>query len=81
MVENQHRKITGYRDLTQAEIDAMNKIKAAEANIAALHAEIVAILPERSEATRQASIARTEFEHAFMRLARSVAQPVTPWKV
>lgn len=81
MVENQHRKITGYRDLTQAEIDAMNKIKAAEANIAALHAEIVAILPERSEATRQAALARTEFEHAFMRLARSVAQPVTPWKV
>ncbi len=28
-MENQHRKITGYRDLTQAEIDLMNEIKAA----------------------------------------------------
>jgi hypothetical protein len=79
MAGNQHRKITGYRDLTQAEVDAMNKIKAMEAAVAALHAEVVAILPERSEATRQAAVARTEFEHAFMRLVRSVAQPTTPW--
>lgn len=27
-MENQHRKITGYRELTQTEIDLMNKIKA-----------------------------------------------------
>lgn len=26
-MENQHRKITGYRELTQAEIDLMNEIK------------------------------------------------------
>lgn len=26
-MENQHRKITGYRELSQAEIDLMNKIK------------------------------------------------------
>lgn len=27
MVDNQHRKIQGYRDLSQTEIDLMNKIK------------------------------------------------------
>ena len=27
-MENQHRKITGYRDLTQDEIDLMNEVKA-----------------------------------------------------
>lgn len=27
-MKNQHQKITGYRDLSQAEIDLMNKIKA-----------------------------------------------------
>ena len=27
-MENQHRKITGYRELSQAEIDLMNEIKA-----------------------------------------------------
>ena len=26
-MENQHRKITGYRELSQTEIDLMNKIK------------------------------------------------------
>lgn len=26
-MENQHRKITGHRDLTQAELDLMNEIK------------------------------------------------------
>lgn len=80
MVENQHRKITGYRDLSEVEIAAMNKVKAMEAQVAELHALIVNMLPPRSEATRQASIARTEFEHAFMRLARSIAQPATPWE-
>lgn len=28
-MENQHRKITGYRELSQEEIDLMNEIKAA----------------------------------------------------
>ena len=27
-MDNQHKKITGYRDLSQEEIDAMNKSKA-----------------------------------------------------
>ena len=27
-MENQHRKITGYRELSQEEIDLMNRIKA-----------------------------------------------------
>ncbi len=29
-MDNQHKKITGYRDLTQSEIDGMNSIKALE---------------------------------------------------
>lgn len=32
-MENQHRRITGYRELTQAEIDLMNEIKALGAAI------------------------------------------------
>lgn len=34
-MENQHRKIGGYRDLSQLEIDLMNEIKAIEAQICA----------------------------------------------
>jgi len=32
-MENQHRKITGYRELSQEEIDLMNKVKALLAEI------------------------------------------------
>lgn len=80
MVENQHRQISGYRDLSEAEIALMNAIKAAEREVAMIHADIVSALPPRSEATRQAALARTEFEAAFMRLARAVAQPNSPWE-
>lgn len=76
----QPKPITGYRKLTEDEIAALNRIKDAEAFVARLHSNIVATLPPRSEATRQAQIAKTEFEHAFMRLCRAVAQPVTPWE-
>ena len=31
-MDNQHKKITGYRDLSQSEIDGMNSIKALEAD-------------------------------------------------
>lgn len=31
-MDSQHKKITGYRDLTQSEIDGMNSIKALEAD-------------------------------------------------
>lgn len=39
-MDNQHKKITGYRDLTQAEIDGMNSIKALEADAGALFKQI-----------------------------------------
>lgn len=35
-MENQHRKINGYRELTQADIDLMNEIKALGPQIEAL---------------------------------------------
>jgi len=39
-MENQHRKIAGYRELSQAEIDLMNRIKAKGAELLELHAEL-----------------------------------------
>lgn len=39
-MDNQHRKIQGYRELTQAEIDLTNKIKAAGETLQALVAEV-----------------------------------------
>jgi len=39
-MENQHRLIKGYRDLSPAEIALMNEIKEAEANLAALFVKV-----------------------------------------
>ena len=41
-MENQHRKITGYRELDQVEIDLMNKIKALGPQIEAVILEVKA---------------------------------------
>ncbi len=91
MVDNQHRKITGYRDLTEEEIALLNEVKAAEASVAQLQAAVAKLVAARAnsgnpgdnlyhDAPRQAAIAKTEFEGAFMRLARAVANPATPWR-
>jgi uncharacterized protein YPO0396 len=43
-VENQHRKIAGYRELSQEEIDLMNRIKAKGAELLDLQAELQSML-------------------------------------
>lgn len=43
-MENQHRKIKGYRELSQQEIDLMNRIKAKGAELLELQAELVEAL-------------------------------------
>lgn len=43
-MENQHRKIKGYRELSQAEVDLMNRIKEKGAEILSLQAELVDML-------------------------------------
>lgn len=43
-MDNQHRKIKGYRELSQAEVDLMNRIKEKGAELLELQAELVASL-------------------------------------
>lgn len=50
-MDNQHTKITGYRDLTQAEIDLMNEIKAHGIATEALLSKVQAHLGAQSQAT------------------------------
>lgn len=65
-MENQHRKITGYRELSQAEIDLMNRIKAKGAELLELHAELVDMLKlqevDRINDMHQASTSDVEAE-------------------
>lgn len=50
-MENQHRKISGYRELSQAEIDLMNRAKALEKEFLALHEEILNHIRDVMQAT------------------------------
>lgn len=49
-MENQHRKITGYRELQQYEIDLMNEIKEAGARLEALCGKVKAHINDQAVA-------------------------------
>ena len=72
-MENQHRKISGYRELDQAEIDLMNEIKAQGVALGTLVEKL------RSKGAsldqRWISIGATDLQTGLMALTRGVAQP------
>ena len=71
-MENHHRKIQSYRELTQEEIDTMNRIKAMERDC--LHLlEQIGELPEVDQ--RRLAIAKTNIEQAAMWATKAVARP------
>lgn len=71
-MDNQHKQISGYRDLSQDEIDQMNSVKAAEAALGETWRHVMD-LPGVDK--RWAAVARTHFEEGFMALVRSIAKP------
>ena len=73
-VENQHRKITGYRELTEVEIGAMNIIKARGEQLSQLLDDL-GNLPDVDK--RALAIARTELQTGLMWASRAVARPPT----
>ena len=73
-MENQHRKISGYGELTEHEIALMNQIKK--------HGEALGDLVEQLRTTtgldqRWVSIGATDLQKGLMALTRGVAQPTT----
>lgn len=80
-MDNQHRRITGYRELTQEEIDLMNEIKATAEVVGRLVQRVERNMPrdhiEAHEAFRWAAIGKTDLQRGFMALTRSVARPTT----
>jgi hypothetical protein len=73
-VDNQHQKISGYRDLSQEEIDLMNELKKAGNNVGTI-LEQVASIPNIDQ--RWLSIGRTDIQKGFMAAIRSIARPTT----
>lgn len=71
-MKDQHTKIKGYRNLSQAEIDLMNKIKFHGVQLGVLIDELRA---DTSLDQRWVSIACTDLQTGIMAAVRSVAQP------
>lgn len=74
LLENQHQKISGYRDLTQDEIDLMNEVKAKGVEVGELVAKMRA-MPTLDQ--RWVAIGATDMQTGLMALTRAVAQPTT----
>ena len=73
-MENQHRKITGYRELSQEEINTMNAIKG---HGVALDALVTMMSGIEGIDKRWLAIGTTDLQTGLMALTRAVAQPTT----
>lgn len=71
-MENQHRKIKGYRELDAQDIQDMNDIKAEGERLA----RVIESMRERKGLDqRWVSIAETHLQQGIMAAVRAVAQP------
>lgn len=75
-MDNQHKKISGYRDLSQDEIDAMNAVKDAERAFADLWQRLGQL---DGVDRRWLAVARTHIEEGCSAAVRAVARPVSPF--
>lgn len=86
MVDNQHKKIKGYRDLSQEEIERMNAIKDIGTTIEDLVSamEMSAEMAEEADLVidkdlipdqRWVAIGKTHLQQGIMALVRAVAKP------
>lgn len=71
-MDNQHREIKGYRELSQDEINLMNTIKVKGAELGVL-VEALKATPETDK--RWVAIGATDLQTGLMALTRSVAKP------
>lgn len=88
-MDNQHKKIKGYRDLSQEEIDLMNEAKALAEQCGALCDKLQkAALKDITEpeiikskdildALNWLKVGKTDLQKGFMSVIRSIARPTT----
>jgi len=72
-MDNQHRHITGYRDLTEEEVALMNRIKAEGERLGELVDQLRTLGPGIDQ--RWVSIGATDLQKGLMALTRAVARP------
>lgn len=87
-MDNQHKLIKGYRDLSPEEIAAMNDIKASAESVGemvfqcrerilAMPARDLDQAADRAEARRWLDAAELQLQQGFMLLTRAIARPTT----
>jgi len=74
-MDNQHKQIKGYRDLSQEEIDAMNEGKALAEQVGAWIDKLNAQGPALDQ--RAVALGKTNLQQGFMWAIRGIAQPST----
>ena len=74
MMDNQHKQIKGYRDLTAGEISLMNDVKHRGEK---LHELIVNLRTSPGIDQRWVDIAETQLQLGLMALTRAIAQPTS----
>lgn len=73
-MENQHQKIKGYRNLTQAELDLMNEGKDLAVQCGAFIDKLQGAVDSDK---RWVAIGRTHLQEGFMAAIRAIAKPTT----
>lgn len=88
-MENQHRKITGYRELSQEDIDLMNEVKqlgvTAESIITKIQNHVMKQYADDANDERMYNAdplewlerGTHELQTALMKITRAIAQPTT----
>lgn len=73
-MDNQHKLIAGYRDLSEGEIAKMNAVKLLGVEIGRMIEDMRA-MPDLDQ--RWVSIAQTNFQTGLMAAVRAIAQPTS----
>ncbi len=73
-MDNQHKMIKGYRDLSEVEIGAMNDCKQIAIQVGVLVDKVANM---DSVDGRWVAIGRTDLQKGFMALIRAIAKPET----
>lgn len=74
-MDNQHKLIKGYRDLTQGEIDLMNEGKELAEQVGAWVEKLGDTLSDADK--RWVAIGKTHLQQGFMATIRSIAKPTS----
>jgi hypothetical protein len=77
-VDNQHRKISGYRELSEREISAMNEIKQLERETGALWRQVRDDVLESDPVAL--ALACDRLQEGFMWFVRAVARPADQFR-